>query len=123
MEEDRLKSIILIFLIIIIIGLIYFAYYDAQNFYNEKLDNVCIDNGYNEITDYKKVNTREIWYNSEYELTFKVECDNKVLTKQYNIYINIENYCVKNDKWGNCEYSKHETKYSKPYENTGFNFN
>jgi len=119
-EGDRIKSIIFIIFILVIISLIGAIYYNVMTYHNERLEIICIDNGYKELTDYKNIHTEQIWYDREYWYTFMIECDEKVLNSQYILKLNINRNCAKHDKWGECEYYNREKKYSKPIKSSSY---
>lgn len=63
-----------------------------------KLNEICIDKGYKEATDY----TWERFNIRDNKGRIRLECDKVILTGYYNYDIKQIETCSKRDKWGEC---------------------
>jgi len=113
MDKDKKDLINTLMVILIVIGIISGIYYKVTTFHNERLEVVCIDNGYKELTDYKKIESKEMFFPELTILTFMVECDNKILSKKYHINSEFKKGCIKYDKWGECIFPIIKIRYGK----------
>lgn len=83
--RDNLGFHIFIFLVLSLVVILHFN--NWINKPSEKMNEICIDNGFEEATDYKRSNNNTL-----------IECDEKEIFNTTRI---VE--CYKPDKWGECK--------------------